>query len=351
MAVMASLLLGVFTTPALAASYRVTASSGLVVRSGPGSNYRSLGALAKNAKVSTIGSSGSWRKIRYNGRNAWVHSRYLKEDNGSSDTGDRPSPPDTADTGSNTEHGNFISTLEGRRTLRKGDKGEDVKALQRALKAAGYDVDVDGDYGPQTERAVKAFQRDNGLTRDGVAGPNTLAKLADPNHNGNTATDGTNGDTGGGTDSGSIPENLPRSSAGFVQLPASGTGFYGYYGANRRWGTPTMVYGLMRIGQAWSGNGGRMGVGDISFKNGGKISGHASHRKGVDADIRPMRKDNAESPVTINQSAYSRSQTTKLLRLFRQKLPVHLIFFNDSHCPGVQHWPNHDNHFHVRTTR
>lgn len=61
--------------------------------------------------------------------------------------------------------------------LSRGDKGPDVERLQAALQRAGFDVDVDGDFGAQTARAVEDFQAERGLTIDGVAGPDTLAAL------------------------------------------------------------------------------------------------------------------------------------------------------------------------------
>lgn len=63
-------------------------------------------------------------------------------------------------------------------TLKPGDSGSQVKALQRALKALGYPVGtVDGQYGPATKTAVAAFQHAQGLTEDGVLGPKTLNAL------------------------------------------------------------------------------------------------------------------------------------------------------------------------------
>lgn len=53
-----------------------------------------------------------------------------------------------------------------------GSRGEVVKQIQKALK-----LYTDGIYGVNTEEAVKAFQRDHGLTADGIVGPATLAKL------------------------------------------------------------------------------------------------------------------------------------------------------------------------------
>ena len=58
--------------------------------------------------------------------------------------------------------------------LRKGCKGDGVKIMQKALG-----INADGDFGPGTERALKAWQAANGLVADGVAGPATFAKLLD----------------------------------------------------------------------------------------------------------------------------------------------------------------------------
>lgn len=63
--------------------------------------------------------------------------------------------------------------------LRRGDKGEAVKRLQRALKKSGFAPGkIDGDFGGGTEAALIAFQRSEGLLPDGIAGPRTLAALA-----------------------------------------------------------------------------------------------------------------------------------------------------------------------------
>ena len=61
--------------------------------------------------------------------------------------------------------------------LRLGSRGDEVRELQTLLVRAGVAVTVDGDYGPATRDAVKAFQKASGLTVDGVAGPATRAAL------------------------------------------------------------------------------------------------------------------------------------------------------------------------------
>ena len=64
------------------------------------------------------------------------------------------------------------------KTLKTGSRGDDVKKMQTALKEKGYySGKLDGIFGKGTLSAVKAFQKDNGLKTDGIAGPQTLGKL------------------------------------------------------------------------------------------------------------------------------------------------------------------------------
>lgn len=63
-------------------------------------------------------------------------------------------------------------------TLSKGSMGDDVRALQQALKDLGYLTGaVDGDFGNKTKKAVEAFQKDMGIKADGIAGRQTLTLL------------------------------------------------------------------------------------------------------------------------------------------------------------------------------
>ncbi|MEM6387933.1 MAG: peptidoglycan-binding protein [Pseudomonadota bacterium] len=56
--------------------------------------------------------------------------------------------------------------------LKRGLKGAPVKRLQEKLG-----ISADGDFGPGTERAVKEFQQANGLAVDGIAGPDTFSAM------------------------------------------------------------------------------------------------------------------------------------------------------------------------------
>ena len=59
-----------------------------------------------------------------------------------------------------------------------GSRGSEVTQIQTKLKRWGYyNGNVDGIYGTQTVNAVKYFQRKNGLTADGIAGPATLKAM------------------------------------------------------------------------------------------------------------------------------------------------------------------------------
>lgn len=81
-----------------------------------------------------------------------------------------------------------------------GSSGDTVRKIQQRLSSWGYySGSVDGIYGSRTEAAVRRFQRTNGLTADGIAGPATLAAIGLP------AGSSGGGSTGG---SGSTDVNL-----------------------------------------------------------------------------------------------------------------------------------------------
>ncbi len=75
------------------------------------------------------------------------------------------------------------AVFDNERTLRKGSKGTAVRILQQALLDAGMSLPVfgvDGDFGTETETAVKDFQRASGLSGvgvDGIVGPTTMGWL------------------------------------------------------------------------------------------------------------------------------------------------------------------------------
>ncbi len=67
-----------------------------------------------------------------------------------------------------------------RATIRRGDKNDAVRECQGILARLGYDLGrcgIDGDFGKCTEAAVRKYQKDRGLTVDGIVGPKTWAAL------------------------------------------------------------------------------------------------------------------------------------------------------------------------------
>ena len=111
-------------------------------------------------------------------------------------------------------------------TYRIGSSGEGVKELQQALisknyLAAGGD---DGIYGKNTAAAVKQYQKDNGLSQDGIAGTKTLTALAG---GGTAATGGTTGNAATQNANGFAPsETVNQAYALLQQQQANKPGAY-----------------------------------------------------------------------------------------------------------------------------
>ena len=74
----------------------------------------------------------------------------------------------------------FAATAQAAAYLTPGDRGNSVIALQQRLNQLGYRISVDGQYGPATEQAVRAFQTSRNLHIDGVVGEDTSTALGLP---------------------------------------------------------------------------------------------------------------------------------------------------------------------------
>ncbi|HEY0640730.1 MAG TPA: peptidoglycan-binding protein [Pseudonocardiaceae bacterium] len=86
-------------------------------------------------------------------------------------------------------------------TIRNGSSGDAVRAAQTALRKLGHNITVDGAFGPATESAVRAVQSANAISVDGIVGPQTWQALI-----------GGTGGGGGGSFSLPLPRTaLPRS--------------------------------------------------------------------------------------------------------------------------------------------
>lgn len=165
----------------------------------------------------------------------------------------------------------------------------------------------------------------------------------------------------------------PTSNAGFVQVPQGGEGFYAITSSDRLWGLPRLVYPLMDSARQFTRDNpgwGKIGVNDLSFKNGGAMSPHSSHQIGNDADIRLLRTDAVLETTDIYQPTYSRARTKTLItNYFNKFLDLNVILFGDRYVYGrltstrtgectqapistalqyVACYPDHWHHLHVR---
>lgn len=208
--------------------------------------------------------------------------------------------------------------------LETGATGEAVKALQRLLnEKRGSGLTVDGLYGTPTRRAVTGFQKHMGLTQNGIAGPLTWRYLI-----------------------------------AHFELPVFGSTVCDYQVGNGRadWGTAAAIGQLEAAAVRVSKLGhGRVAVGDIGFEHGGDIPGHESHERGLDVDVRPMRRaeDQCTWGVNYRWSTYDRAATRDLIKAIRATAPGHvkLIYFNDPVLigEGLTTWySGHDDHLHIR---
>ena len=138
-------------------------------------------------------------------------------------------------------------------------------------------------------------------------------------------------------------------------LPEHGVGFVTCNRGNDefQWGKQSTIDAAIRTAAAWDvvHTNRPFSIGQISLKGGGPFPGHDSHKHGLDVDVRPMRKDGQNLPVTITDSQYDRALTTELIDLWWTCAPVQLVFFNDQTVidAGLSvYWKNHHHHFHVR---
>lgn len=184
---------------------------------------QSYGILDEGSVVTIQGHEGAWYKVTVNGRTGYIHGDYIntKSVGGSLKRGSSGSDVKTVQQtlqqlgylsgsvdgvfGALTDQavrayqkakgltvdgivgpttwgkltassGGSVSANTG--SLRLNDRGDAVKKLQRALKDNGYLSDsVDGVFGPNTEKAVRAFQKQQGIAVDGVAGSVTQGRL------------------------------------------------------------------------------------------------------------------------------------------------------------------------------
>jgi hypothetical protein len=152
-----------------------------------------------------------------------------------------------------------------------------------------------------------------------------------------------------------ITVTTPRE-RGLVQLPQNlpNSGFYNYYGkpgnGEAQYGQAPSMWLIGETGARLRAAGAPpMGVGDLSLQDGSPYGRHGTyHQNGLAFDARPARSDGKSLPVNINDPAYNREATQRMVDTLRATGGVDKIFFNDPQIKGVAPWKGHDNHLHVQ---
>ncbi|MEO5934859.1 MAG: penicillin-insensitive murein endopeptidase [Duganella sp.] len=157
-------------------------------------------------------------------------------------------------------------------------------------------------------------------------------------------------------------EVQPKDSRGYFILPQTpeDAGYYVYGTPDRgraQYASPRLLSVIFHIEREWQAIDDRkFGIGNISIAGGLPYDEHRSHQKGVEVDIRPIRKDKLVGQganLTRFDSAYDREATIKLIRLFADHPMVKIIYFNDDKVQQaiggsrVKSLTRHDDHFHV----
>ncbi len=126
-----------------------------------------LAAIPNGAEVTVTQRGSTWCGVTWQGISGYVMTKFLYI----------PASPVTAAPATATpkpsEDGSVYT-----RTLKSGMTGTDVRWVQTRLKDLGYTVNINSAYDSATISAVKAFQKNNGLTVDGLAGEQTFAILS-----------------------------------------------------------------------------------------------------------------------------------------------------------------------------
>jgi len=159
----------------------------------------------------------------------------------------------------------------------------------------------------------------------------------------------------------------PRDNLGHFMLPQAPeeAGYYVYGNVGGIAGTghlaqyahPDLLTVIFWVEQQWQAIDHRkFGIGNISVANGRKFD-HRTHMKGIEVDIRPVRKDRLVGQAArcsrFDEKTYDRAATIKLVQLFLRHPMVRVIYFNDEkvqHACGhgrVKYWPDHDDHLHI----
>lgn len=181
------------TTSTKSYKVKINTPRGVNVRSGAGKKYGILTAIPNGTTVTISKTSGDWGYTSYGGKRGWICLSYTKKVTSSSNSSSsskfnksdwvrRLQKECNAQGFSNqtVDGKEGPNTLAGCPLVKEGASGGITKLIQEYLIAHGYScgsAGADGKFGSKTEAAVRAYQKDHGLTIDGDVGPKTWASF------------------------------------------------------------------------------------------------------------------------------------------------------------------------------
>jgi peptidoglycan hydrolase-like protein with peptidoglycan-binding domain len=299
--------------------------------------------------------------------------------------------------------------------LRRGMESPAVATMQDQLIEFGYMTLAQkntkpGRFGPITENAVTAFQRDNLIDANGTRDAGTQALMQQLQNGvrldseggvvlpmqkrlvktGNLRAEDLTAESGkigqateealrdfqadhGLEQTGELSAETYRAlkvvslvasvpGAVDVQLPEQGEGFRTFLreGGATQFGTEKAITALMDLARVWAQKHPEVPIqfGHISRKGGGPFIStvnpgtlaHQTHKDGRTVDIRPIRKDNAMQGVDVRTADYDRPRTKELVEMLRERHPGVDIICNDEKFIGAgltRFFKGHFDHLHV----
>ncbi|WDV47905.1 peptidoglycan-binding domain-containing protein [Clostridiaceae bacterium M8S5] len=203
------------------------------------------------------------------------------------------------------------------------EEGTDIEKAQKYLLRIGYAIGtVDGSWGPKCIKAAQSFQQIKGISKTGKLDSTLLRELKksyDSNERLETLQE-------------EYYESTTRSSAGLVRMLEFGIGYITSFGDHNdiKWLTPEVAESIVTACKEWSEQSTTLIQLSEMSAEGGTTSGHISHQKGIDIDIRPLKKDDSLGGTNVDYSNYSREKTENFIKILLSDSNVDSIFFEDS---------------------
>jgi hypothetical protein len=144
-------------------------------------------------------------------------------------------------------------------------------------------------------------------------------------------------------------------------------GYYTYTRAETKFGTERTIWRIETVGKILAKQNITMGVGNISLKGGGTLKPHASHKRGVDVDLRFINSAGMAGScnLKVDRSCFDSEKTFQMIKAYIDVDPnsVRAIFVNDDKLLAdinayykkvsgrdiqvAKRCPGHDNHVHI----